>query len=76
MRLVLSVRQQREGVGRSHLAAEQADAAVADTGKADGLDRPSHCLLLAVISATAAIVSLESGRLMGSLRSAERSAAR
>ena len=61
------------------LAAEQPDAAAADDGEADVLGWRSHALSplrnLALKSATAAIVSLVSGRSTGSLRSAERSAA-
>ena len=62
-----------------HLAAEQPDAAAADDREADVLRRRPHTLSplrnLALKSATAAMVSLVSGRSTGSLRSAERSAA-
>src|SRR5262249_10593030 len=66
-----------------HLAAEQPDPATADDGEPDVLGFRSHVFAatlsplrnLALKSATAAMVSLVSGRSTGSLRSADRSAA-
>ena len=63
-------------MARRHLAAEQADAPAADDRKADAFGVAFHCLLLAVISEIAEMVSLVSGRSIGSPRAAERSAAR
>src|SRR6202030_3058945 len=64
---------------RRHLAAKQADPAGADDGKADALGVLLHTFnparFLALSSAMLEMVSLVSGRSMGSLRSAERSAA-
>ncbi len=64
---------------RRHLAAEQADAAAADDGEADALGRLPHAFTPAMFfffnSATAEMVSFDSGRSTGSPRSADRSAA-
>ena len=66
-------------MARRHLAAEQADAAAADDGKADALGVSFHTFsparFFAFSSAMPEIVSLLSGRSIGALRSAERSAA-
>jgi hypothetical protein len=63
-------------MARRHLAAKQADAAAADDGETNAFGVAFHCLLLAVISEIAEMVSLVSGRSIGSPRAAERSAAR
>ncbi len=67
------------GMARRHFAAEQADAAGADNGEADALGVLLHTFkparFLRLSSAMPEIVSLESGRSTGSLRSADRSAA-
>src|ERR1700685_4403507 len=64
---------------RRHLAAEQADPAGADDGQPNALGVLLHTLsparFLALSSAMPEMVSLVSGRSMGSLRSADRSAA-
>ncbi len=67
------------GMARRHFAAEQADAAGADDGEADALGALSHTFsparFFCLSSAMPEIVSLVSGRSIGSLRSADRSAA-
>ena len=67
------------GMPRRDFAAEQADAAAADDGEADALGGVLHeftpARLRALSSAMPEIVSLVSGRSIGSLRSADRSAA-
>src|SRR5579862_4357036 len=64
---------------RRHLAAKQADPAGADDGQPDALGILLHTFsparFLALSSAMPEIVSLVSGRSMGSLRSADKSAA-
>ena len=66
-------------MARRHFAAEQPDAAGADDGEADALGGLLHTFnparFLRLSSAMPEIVSLESGRSIGSLRSADRSAA-
>ena len=67
------------GMTHGHLAAKQADAAGANNGKPDTLrgffHTFSHARFFAFSSAMPEIVSLVSGKSIGSLRSAERSAA-
>src|SRR6202162_4372703 len=67
------------GMPRRHLAAEQADPAGADDGQPDALGVLLHTFsparFFCLSSAMPEIVSLVSGRSIGSLRSAERSAA-
>src|SRR5262245_50263049 len=67
------------GMAGRHLAAEQAYAAASDDRKADTPGRFFHWFTPARIfclnSAMAEIVSFDSGRSIGSFRSAERSAA-
>src|ERR1700729_3339789 len=68
------------GMARRHLAAEQSDAAGADYGEADALRALPHTFsparFFCLSSAMPEIVSLVSGRSIGSLRSAERSPGR
>src|SRR6516165_3371532 len=67
------------GLARSHLAAKQSDAPGADDGKPDAFGVLLHTLrparLRCLSSAIPEIVSLVSGRSIGSLRSADKSAA-
>src|SRR5579883_495183 len=67
------------GMPRRHLAAKQADPAGANDGEADAFGVPFHAFnparLRCLSSAMPEIVSLVSGSSIGSLRSADKSAA-